>query len=239
MKNKRSFRWTTIFFLLTVLVAFLSWVGSIYGWEGVQNLLSPEGFRWKLRHLEDDYLHAPFLGSILVVSFGVGLCLHSGLWSLCFRLWKRTGHLTRKERRALTLTAIVAALYALACAFLAWGPWNGVRSIMGTLTDSPLQDGAFFLLSFGAGLFAVVYAYAADSYNSDMDIVEGMAYGGVCLAPYLVTLFFVVQFFTAFQYAGLAHCCGLSDAVYERLYSLCCLSLLWPLLSDLSQNGGK
>ena len=82
-------------------------------------------------------------------------------------------------------------------------------------------------------------SYAADSYNSDMDIVEGMAYGCVCLAPYLVTLFFVVQFFTAFQYAGLAHCCGLSDAVYERLYSLCCLSLLWPLLSDLSQNGGK
>ena len=49
MKNNYYFpHVATFFFLLTVIVALVSWIGSIYGLGTVQSLLSPEGIRWEL-----------------------------------------------------------------------------------------------------------------------------------------------------------------------------------------------
>lgn len=216
-----------VFLLLTGLVAFFSWVGSTYGWEGVQSLLSPEGIRWRLRTLQSDYLASPFLGPVLLLGFGVGLCLHSGWWAQVRSLLLCQKRPSRKERRALTASVIVAGIYAALLVFLAVGPWSGMRTITGTLSHSPLADGLFPLLSLGIGNMAVVYAYVADYYNSERDIVRGMAYGFVRFSTYFVTLFFVVLFFTSFRYSGLASCLGLSDKGVDVLYVCCSLLLLY------------
>lgn len=61
MKNNYYFpHVATFFFLLTVIVALVSWIGSIYGLGTVQSLLSPEGIRWELRHITSNYVKTPF-----------------------------------------------------------------------------------------------------------------------------------------------------------------------------------
>ena len=75
MTNRPFLHPATIFFLLTLLVAFLSWVGSIYGWHDVQSLLSAEGLRWQLRNTVPGFLQAPFLGHLLILAFA-----YLGFW---------------------------------------------------------------------------------------------------------------------------------------------------------------
>ena len=82
MMNRHFLHPATLFFLLTLVVALLSWVGSIYGWSGVQSLLSAEGLRWQLRNVGDGFFSAPFFSDILLLAFGVGLCMHSGFGRL-------------------------------------------------------------------------------------------------------------------------------------------------------------
>ena len=91
----RFFHPASVFFLLTVGVAFLSWVGSIYGWEDVQNFLSAEGLRWALRYTDDNYLCAPMLASLLILFLGLGLCIHSRFPEACLRLLGKGIHLSR------------------------------------------------------------------------------------------------------------------------------------------------
>ena len=114
----RFFHPASVFFLLTVGVAFLSWVGSIYGWEDVQNFLSAEGLRWALRYTDDNYLCAPMLASLLILFLGLGLCIHSRFPEACLRLLGKGIHLSRKERRALGMTAVSLGVYVLLLAFL-------------------------------------------------------------------------------------------------------------------------
>ena len=70
--NRHFLHPATLFFLLTLVVALLSWVGSIYGWSGVQSLLSAEGLRWQLRNVGDGFFSAPFFQRYLVVGFRGG-----------------------------------------------------------------------------------------------------------------------------------------------------------------------
>ncbi|WP_300725500.1 AbgT family transporter [uncultured Bacteroides sp.] len=225
--NRRFIHPATLFFLLTILIAVLSWVGSIYGWAGVQNLLSPEGLRWTLRNVVYNFLDAPFLGNMLVLLFGVGLWLHSGLWNLCRRLVFRGQKLSRKEKRAFVFSLTTGAVCCAVCCLLAFGPWNVVRSIQGTLTDSPFVSGLGYLLSVSIGLMAVVYGYAIDIYRSDHEIVQGMSYGFIRFSGYFVILFFVSQFFCCLAYTRLDDFLHLSPREFDILYLVCCIMLLF------------
>ena len=111
MTNRPFLHPATIFFLLTLLVAFLSWVGSIYGWHDVQSLLSAEGLRWQLRNAVLGFLQAPFLGHLLILAFGIGLWIHSGLGAFCFRLFMRHNRLSRKEKRAFGWSLAVGGVF--------------------------------------------------------------------------------------------------------------------------------
>lgn len=223
MTNKRFLHPATLFFLLTLLVALLSWVGSIYGWSGVQNLISAEGLRWKLRNVGDGLLAAPFFGDLLLLSFGVGLCLHSGFWEAVKGGLYRGRKLSRKELRSLWLSLTVGIVYILAVLFLVLDPWGMVRSITGGLKGSPLSEGISYLLSLGLGIVAVIYGYTVDLYRTDRDIIKGMSYSSVRFSGYCVTLFFVVQFFTSLHYTGLDVFFGLSSRCFQVLYAICCI----------------
>lgn len=223
MMNKRFLHPATLFFLLTLLVALLSWVGSIYGWSGVQNLISAEGLRWKLRNVGDGLLAAPLFGDLLLLSFGAGLCLHSGFWEAVKGGLYRRRKLSRKEKRSLWLSLTAGIVYVLAVLFLTWGPWGVVRSITGELKGSPLAEGLSYLLSLGLGIVAVIYGYTVDLYRTDRDIIKGMSYSSIRFSSYCVTLFFVVQFFTSLHYTGLDGFLGLSQAWYQGIYTVCCI----------------
>ena len=97
MKNNYYFpHVATFFFLLTVIVALVSWIGSIYGLGTVQSLLSPEGIRWELRHITSNYVETPALGIIMILLFGLGIASYSGMVNAIGRILKRGKQLTRK-----------------------------------------------------------------------------------------------------------------------------------------------
>lgn len=77
--NRHFLHPATLFFLLTLVVALLSWVGSIYGWSGVQSLLSAEGLRWQLRNVGDGFFFRSFF-------LAISCCWLSGWDSVCIQV---------------------------------------------------------------------------------------------------------------------------------------------------------
>ena len=164
MKSKR-YIWhpATVFFLLACLVVFLSWISEVYGMNivrsetgeviRVRSLLSPEGLRWLLRHVVENYVEFRALGPVLLVVAGVSVCLHSGWADACMRKWgwsycHRTSEcrqLSRKERRALQNSILVGIVYWIIVLFATFSPWAVLRGIDGGLVRSPFVDGFSFL----------------------------------------------------------------------------------------------
>ena len=95
MKVKQNLHPVTLYFLLGVFLVIFSWLGSLYGLmtihpetgeiHRVQNLLSPEGIRWFLRHVISNFTGFAPLGMVLVAMIGVGVAKHSGLLDVCLR----------------------------------------------------------------------------------------------------------------------------------------------------------
>lgn len=167
------------------------------------------------------FFSAPFFSDILLLAFGVGLCMHSGFWEAVRRAIFHGRKLSRKEKRSLLLSLTVGAVYILAVLCLALGPWGIVRSITGGLKNSPLSEGVSYLLSLGLGIMAIIYGYSIDLYRTDRDIIKGMSYSFVRFSGYCVTLFFVIQLFTSLHYTGLDSFFGLSSDGFTILYALC------------------
>lgn len=226
MKNKFNLHPATCFLLLFLLAALLSWTGSIYEWEGVRSLLSDEGLRWLLRTLLDDYILSPVFQAVVCLFFGGGLFLHSGLGDACHRMVSGTRKFSRKEKRGMGLAAITFLVYVGLCVLLAFGPWNTVRSAIGTLSDSPLADGFWGVCSLGVALPSIVYGFASDSYLDDSDAVEGMAYLYKSRATYFVVLLFITLFFSSLEFSGLTDYAGLPEEVCRGAYLLCCVLFL-------------
>ena len=76
MKIKNYIHPATLFLEFSIAVTMCSWVGSGYGWRGVQNLLSVDGVRWMLRHTEDNFMHSPALAVACILFLGFGLVIH-------------------------------------------------------------------------------------------------------------------------------------------------------------------
>ena len=83
----------TMFFLLTLVVIFCSWIADIYGFSvihpqtgeviRVQSLLNSEGIRWLLKNVITNFTGFSPLGMVMVTMFGVGVAQHSGFLTAC------------------------------------------------------------------------------------------------------------------------------------------------------------
>lgn len=228
MKNKNIIHPATVFFLLWWFVAVLSWIGSVYAWDGIRNIISTEALRWFLRYTEEKLMSSPALYIVLLFFMSVGLFLHSGLGGLIWRMVRRERKMSGKEKKSLVAAVMIAVAYFMVYALLAWGPWNIVRGVTGRYVDSPLHDGALCILAIGIGVTSMVYGYSADYYRSDTDVVKGMSYMFSRFPSYLVSLFFVIQFMVAFEYSGFPVCFGMTECLVDITYWICCLiPLFW------------
>ncbi len=231
MKNKRCLPHTaTLFFLLTVGVALCSWIGNVYGLGEVQSLLSPEGIRWVLRSALADYVSTPALGIVLVLFMGLGIAYRSGVWGTLGRALRQGKHISRKEKRALTLAAATLLVYVLSVVCATFVPWTLLRSVTGSLAHSPFLVGIWYILSFGIGLSGIVFGYASDRFRSDRAIVSAMSSLIARYADYFVSLFFVVQFFSSLAYTRLPEWIGIASQTMLYAFHICCflpLLLLW------------
>ncbi len=85
----------TLFGILAVLVAILSWFGTILGWSvvhpstqqiiNVKNLLDADGIRWIYTNVTANFVNFPPLGYVLAVMIGIGLAEGSGLFDTLIR----------------------------------------------------------------------------------------------------------------------------------------------------------
>lgn len=223
MKNKSYVHPATLFFLLSIAVTICSWVGSGYGWRGVQNLLSVDGLRWMLRHAEDNLMDSPALAIVCILFLGVGLVIHSGLADALHRLVSRDKILSRKQKRALSLSSLAAIVYVGCCCLLIWGPWGIVRSVTGMFEGSPLEDGMLVVISVGFGISGMIYGFAVDNYRKDKDVYQGMSSLFSKFGEYFVSLFFIEQFFASLEYSGLTLFAGISVEIVNLFYVLSCI----------------
>lgn len=229
MKTKKWIHPASFFFLLSWIVIFTSWVGSGYGWRGVQNLLSVDGIRWILRSAEENFMHSPALAVVCILFFGCGLVVDSGFGDALLRLVGRERKLSRKQKRAMFFSALVEVVYIGICCLLVWGPWGIVRSVTGMFEGSPLQDGFLVVVSLGVGILGTVYGFAVDNYRRDKDVYRGMACLFGMFAEYFVSLFFIVQFFAALQYSGISYFLGIP---VEFVYCFYIISCIYPFFLD-------
>lgn len=219
MKNKESgWHWSVVFFAMTVCLVLFSWIGNLYGWEPMQSLLSEEGIRWALNHVVSDYVQCPALGIVLLMFMGVGIGIRGGLYDAFLRIFGKGISLSGKERRALILSSLIGVSYALVVLFFV--PY--LKSVTDTLQHSPFQKGFFYILSFGLGLIGLVYGYASNHFRNIGQVIDSMS----CLisrkAHYFVSLFFIVQFFSALSYTHFPEWIGLSATIVDILFQVCC-----------------
>ena len=210
------------FFLLTVAITLLSWVGSIYAWGNVQSLLSAEGIRWMLSHVVEHYVRTPALGTVLVVLMGVGVGSHSGLYEVLLRFCRKGRLLSRKERRSLALSVAVFGFYWALIGVVALLPWNFLQNVMGDWHSSPFSKGIIYITSLSLGLLGMVYGYASGVFRRISDVVNGMASLIAMKASYFVYLFFVVQFFFSLDYTRLAQWMCMDAWLFQFVFQILC-----------------
>ena len=85
----------TLFLMMAVLVALLSWWASAVGLAAthpatgeviaVRNLLSADGLRWIYTNVESNFVNFPPLGLVLVIMIGIGVAEGSGLFTVLVR----------------------------------------------------------------------------------------------------------------------------------------------------------
>lgn len=85
----------TLFFLLALIVAIISWIASITSVNAlhpvdgtvitVNNLLNADGIRWIYTNIINNFLKFPPLGYVLVVMVGIGVAEGSGLFTVMIR----------------------------------------------------------------------------------------------------------------------------------------------------------
>ena len=91
-----------------------------------------------------------------------------------------------------------------------------LRSVTGSLTNSPFQKGIYYLISFGVGLSGMAFGYASGRFRDDKDIIKGMSCLFSRFADYFVALFFdssVLFFIDVYEFGGM----GWNRVIYSVL----------------------
>ncbi|EJX07769.1 AbgT putative transporter [gut metagenome] len=199
--RKYGFHPAAYFFLATWLVMLISWISDIYGvyilqpdtgeMVSMQSLLSPEGMRWWLRSLVDNFIRFACPGQVVVVSFGLGVALHAFAGYRPHSL---------KKRRALITALLIAGIYLSLMLFLTFVSGGILRGINGEITLLSHIEDLLFLLSLGMGLTGITYGYVSNRYRKDHNILEGLTYLTPFLGIYFVVSFFASQLFACIEY---------------------------------------
>ncbi len=181
-----------LFLIASIVLAFFSWIGSIYGLD-VQNLLSAEGVRWGVSHLTANFKQVPF-ADLLLMLLTISMLVESGLF-IVFR--KRT---SLKQRRALQLSTLLLAMGVLLLLLAAFVPHSILLSCWGTYQGSAIQQGLYPLLMLLVMLVAAFYGYLSGTFSSLTDVLRGATRLPALMAPSLPVLFVSSQLMGSINY---------------------------------------
>ncbi|MBR8706474.1 AbgT family transporter [Bacteroides pyogenes] len=120
--------------------------------------------------------------------------------------------LSRKERRGIMMSVVVAAIYVAIILWLTFSSYGILRGVNGGLMHSPFIAGILFLLSLGIGITGMAYGFSSGNYRGDNDVIEGLTLPIKLLGVYFVIAFFAAQMFACFEYSHLDKCLAIMGA---------------------------
>ena len=186
-----------LYVLLLLLVALLSWVGSIYAW-GLESLLDAEGVRWMCIHMLDNVRQSPWLEIAMALAV-CGQFIESGLPAVFTpRFWQRRSR-TLKKMRALQITIAVLAVMVVLFVLSLTGA-SPLMSALGQFTLSPLFFGLYPISLMVLLVLSTTYGLASGRFYSVGDVVRSLVSLPVAVAPFFVTLFLAAQLMGCIRY---------------------------------------
>lgn len=111
--------------------------------------------------------------------------------------------LSKNERRALITSFIAGLAYLLIVGYLTFSSIGILKGVNGGLMHSPFTAGLLFIISLGIAIMGVTYGITSKHYQSDSDIVKGIAEPISSLGGYFVITFFAAQMFACLEYSHL------------------------------------
>lgn len=182
-----------------MLVVLGSWSLSALAPEvGARSLLSGEGVRWMVRHLQLAPLRPPLVWLLL-------LGMACGLVKVACPC--RLSSLGPNEKKCIiaggaALAAYAAIILALCLVEVPHGePAQAVLlSSSGELFPSPFSDGLVPLACTGLGLFGVVYGLVSGRYKSVSDVFQAIVRGLRWMAPLIVLYIIVMHCYSLITY---------------------------------------
>lgn len=120
--------------------------------------------------------------------------------------------LSRKEKRAIMVSILVAALYVALVLGLTFSSYGILRGVNGGLMHSPFMAGLLFLFSLGAGITGMTYGFSSGRYRTENDVIEGLTEPMKLLSVYFVIVFFAAQMFACLAYSHLDKCLVIMSA---------------------------
>lgn len=179
-----------------IALVLASWLLSATSAGSVRSLLSAEGVRWFCGSFSA-MLASPLLACLLLLSMAWGCAVGSGLTRIA------AGPSRGRQRMALRLALVVALLWLVVLALLAFMPRAVLLSATGHLWPSPFSRALVPLLALGVILMAAAYGRTTRAFQSFADIVRSLVDGVARCAPLLVLYVFIIQFSESLRYVFL------------------------------------
>lgn len=151
-----------------IVLALLSWIGNAWGWH-INNLVSADGIRWIVSNITDNIEDGP-IGLILLLMMAYSALIESGLLRMLRGRW------TLKQRRALTLTTVVAILLLTLLLCLTFLGSGILLSPFGGLASSPLLDGILALFLVAVIILSDTFGYASGRFEGLADMIYADVY---------------------------------------------------------------
>jgi len=169
----------------------VSWLlSAAFPDSDIRSLLSSEGLRWFFGHFSHQ-LATPLLLCLLLLTMAYGVFRRSGI--LSYRA-------TFRERRALTMTLLLAVVAVAVILLLTAVPHAVMLSAMGTLWPSPFSRALLPMLCFIVIALTAFYGIMAGYLNNLSDVYDALLYGIRQGAPLLLFYLLIAQLFLSVCY---------------------------------------
>ncbi len=191
--------------VLIVLLWLVSWLMGIYI-DGVESVLTSNGIRWLVGNLMENFKSMP-LAEIICGLMGVSVLRESGIVKLF------DGHISLKQKRAIQITAVFIAVFALLFSLLLLLPDAILLSAFGGLANSPLMKGLFGIVMLFVLLTGNIYGYTAGRFVNLNDFVQAHVSIFHTVSSYFIILFLGCQFVSCLDFSNIFVIVGNEDLI--------------------------
>ena len=233
-----------IYIVLLLVAMTVSWIGSILQMRiterssdiVLQNILNAQGIRWLVRSFPTAISDAP-VGNALLLLSATGLLKASRICGSVRRALQRVS-LSYKERVGLiTALSVLAVFVCLILADLSLGH-RVLSGITGTLSDSPIADGAMLVLFLVIALPSVIFGFASGVFRNSGSVMSGLTMFSTLTMSFLITLLIGSQLLAILTYSRLGMLIGLEGRTLSVTeFIVWWLPLPWLLAIEWSRPG--